>query len=287
MGPARAQTQLEWEAPAGCPDEAAVRAGIERRLATSPERARLAPMRIDALVTREATRYRLELTLQTATGESHELLFAEDCALFARLIALQASLSAAPLTAASALPPRAHAARQREPPNAWSVRASGLVATTPLPAPAYGLGLGAALHVLPLRFELSAGYLWPREQRYALRRDVGGALSAWLVGLRACAVGRLAAVELAGCAGLDGAILRGEGRGVDPELVSHRFALAVSGGVFANLPLGRALSVWLGADLPLSLMRPTFQVQNLGLGALYRPPRLGVRGMLGLEVRVP
>ena len=285
--PAAAKTQLEWDAPAACPTRAAVRSSIERALGQPFESTRLAPMGITAGVTLDGSKFRLALTIKTPGGTSREELFADECALFVRVIALKASLAAVPPSANVDLPLQPTAAGSDRPVDRrLSFRTHALLGTSPLPAPAFGVGIGAALQLAPLRFELGLSYWLPRELRYLQQPEVGGEISAWLVDVRACVVVKWAATELAACLGPELALLHGRGQGVESARASDQLAGGVGAGARANVPFGRWIGLWLGLDAQLALNRPEFHVRNLE-GRLYRPPQLGTRGMLGVELQWP
>ena len=153
-------------------------------------------MLIEAEVEAGAQGYVLSLLIRTATGSSREQLVAADCALFARLIAIKVALLTAPASTPSEAPPpsAAQGSRTPAPPrtstgaavqSAWSVRVQALLATTPLPAPAFGLALGAGHRHAALRLEALAGYLLEREQFYAAQPSVEARCRA---GLLACAL---------------------------------------------------------------------------------------------------
>lgn len=85
----RAQTQLDWNAPPGCPDEAEVERAIERAL--DPSIKRHSKLEVEAEVERSSSGYSLLLSVQTQSGTSRERLEASDCALLVRVIALKVS----------------------------------------------------------------------------------------------------------------------------------------------------------------------------------------------------
>lgn len=172
---------------------------------------------------------------------------------------------------------------------AWSLRAQALVVTTPVPAPAFGAALGAGYRFGLLRLELLGSYLFPRDRSFSPGHEAGGTFQAWSAAARACAVSPWPhaeqAFELAGCAGIEGGLLRGRGFGLSPAKVTDQPFLLASAGLSATVPLGSRLAVRADVEVLFGVVRPDFFVRNLG--TLHRVASIGTRGFLGVELRWP
>jgi len=287
-GRVSAEVRLDWHAAAGCPDAATVTSTMNKWLETTGTPIDRADVQLDAEVESSPSGFELALALQTRSGTRRMQMFAETCDVFAQVIAVQASLlitsaeAEPPRTAAAPSPPRK--AADGGPERAFALRAQGIVTSSPLPGPAFGLAITGAYVMLPLRLELMGGYLFARELRYNAHPEVGGDLQSGFISLRPCAAARLGWVEMSGCVGAEAGLLRGQGIGVSGARGTVRswFAVALGGGL--NVLVTPVWSVWLGVDLLISLNRPAFYVAQLG--PLYRPELFGVRGTLGIELRI-
>lgn len=278
---AAADVRLDWQAPDGCPDAATVTSALTKWLETTGTPLEAAEVQIDAQAERSPSGYELALELSTRSGARRMRMFSESCDVFAQVIAVQASLL---ITSAQAEPPPRTAAAGTATEVWFALRAQGLLASSPLPAPAFGLAIAAAYVALPLKVELAGGYLFARDLRYDAHPDVGGRLQSGFLSLRPCAAVQLARLELSGCAGAEAALIRGQGVGVSGARATVRSWFALVAGADLSVFVTPIWSVWLGVDLLTSLTRPDFYVAQLG--ALYRPERFGVRGALGIEMRM-
>ena len=284
---AAAEVRLDWQAAEGCPDAATVKSAMNHWLVTTGAPLTAAEVQIAAEVERSTTGYELALELRTRAGARRMRMFSESCEVFSQVIAVQASLliasdEAEPPQAAAVVPEPAPKSVAAE---SWlALRAQGLLVSSPLPAPTFGLSIAAAYVMLPLRVELAVGYLFGRALRYDAFPSAGGDLQSGFVSLRPCAALQLWRVELSGCAGAQAALMRGEGVGVSGARTTVRRWFAVVLGAGLHMLLTPTWSVWLGVDLLTSLTRPEFYVAELGL--LHRPERLGVQSAVGIEMRV-
>jgi hypothetical protein len=276
----RAEIALAWQAPAGCPDAAAVEQTMRKWLESSGTPAGDADVHIDADVAAAPSGYVLALQLRTPSGARRTNMVSATCDVFAQLIALQASL----LIADQPAEPMPRTAAEAAPTQALALRVHGALASSPLPWPAAGLGVGAAYVALPLRVELGLGYVFPRERRYDTQPEAGGSFQSGFVSLRPCAATRFGRVEVAGCVSAEVGILRGHGFGLSSARGTNRHWFALAAGPALNVHVAPAWSVWLGLDLLWSLVRPEFYVAELG--PLYRTEKLGVRAALGIELRI-
>jgi len=278
---AAADVRLDWQAAEGCPDAATVTSAMHKWLDTMGTPVAAADVQLDADVEASAAGYELALELHTRSGSRSMRMFSENCDVFAQVIALQASLLIT--SDAATLAPQPSAADTR-PARAFALRAAGFLSTSPLTGPAFGPTLTAAYVTLPLRLELTLGYVFPRQLRYETHPEVGGDLQSGFLSVRPCAAAQLGRFELSGCAGAEAGLIRGRGVGVSSTRTTVRSWFAVVTGVGLHALVTPVWSVWLGADLLTSLNRPEFYVAQLG--ALHRPARFGFRAALGIEVRM-
>lgn len=208
-------------------------------------------------------------------------------------------------------PPRPIPHARPEPPQTsplvseWDSAADPLAAHAPSPAPrslrgaarlsfAGDLGalsrwspagaLGLALLGPAWRLELQGTYA-ARRLAYPERPDLGGHLQLAAGSVRGCGVPRWRRLEFPVCGGLELGLVRAVGRGVpEPREVRELWLALQLGPGLAWAPVPR-LALTLGLDLLIPLRRPGFHIENLG--ELARARALGLRPLLGIEVRFP
>jgi hypothetical protein len=163
------------------------------------------------------------------------------------------------------------------------VRLGGGVVYPLLPSLGGGPSLAVGLRWRALRAEL-VGALWlGPAARMKDTPEVGATIIAGWVAPRLCGVPRAGRVEFPLCAGLELGGMRGTAFGV-PDASSSTLAwVAIETGGAASVGLGRALALWIGADLVVPLTRPGFSIA--GLGQLHRAPPVGFAALLGLEAQ--
>lgn len=143
--------------------------------------------------------------------------------------------------------------------------------------------LGYAFERKALRVQANATYAVPRVVTYP-DSTVGGRFQSVAVGAHACLASTAGRVTVPLCAGLEGGAIFGRGQGVNnPRNPVGGWLGAVAGGsvVFRARP---RLALSLGADLIGGLWRHAFHVG--ALGTLFRVPLVGLRAMVGLELRL-
>ncbi|MCY1061679.1 hypothetical protein [Nannocystis sp. SCPEA4] len=94
--PAPTMPEVRWEAPAGCPDEAAVRAQIAGLLARAPAgtgQAAQVTLRVESL---PGGRWRLDATITSPEGQGRRSLEGDRCEALAEAAALLTAIAAAP-----------------------------------------------------------------------------------------------------------------------------------------------------------------------------------------------
>lgn len=98
VSPAAEAVSLTWQAPAGCPDAAAVRRALAGYLGEGPSAEAGAAVRAAARVTQGGGAYRLVLRTQTASGVSVRETTADDCAVLVDATAVIVAIAVDPST---------------------------------------------------------------------------------------------------------------------------------------------------------------------------------------------
>lgn len=309
--------RLEWVAPPSCPnaDE-----GAEQLARFLGDRA----VEAEAHVTLEAAGSADYVATVTVAGATRTLRSA-DCTTLARAAALVVAVSLEPVVTAEAVhrrdtepaeaeaaalptpvdddlrtePASSPASRSTEgradrpsdpvPPPPAPIRAhwlgaSGGVTFAHVPALTGGVRLSYAFTRRVLRLQAELTYALPRTVGYPAEPALGGRFQSIVVGGRACfapAFGRVAAPL---CAGVEGGPVIGRGVGV---INTRRPTPAYVGVVASGALVVRAstrVAVTAGAELLVAAVRPAFYVGARDV--LLRAPTVGLRGLVGLEVRL-
>jgi hypothetical protein len=295
---------LAWRAPPPCPDEAQVRAAVERLLVGTAEARR--PVRVEAEVVapgHATTTWRV--VLRGADGARE--LTAPSCDELAEATAVIVALMVEPLAdepAPAPVPvpapvpaPARIAPRPTPPPDAPDVAeappASPLevvLAVRPqaslgiLPAVAAGGAASVGLTIEDFRVEMGFGFLLPRSAAFSEHPSTGGDVS-WLGGeLGARYAFRVGDVELAPQLGWQ--IGRLSARGFGTATTHEQQALWLAPLLDATAtwrPSDRwGLALGLGAGVPV--LRPSFVV--VPYGEVFRPSAVTGRLWLGGELRL-
>lgn len=306
-----------WQAPPGCPTEAAVRDRIAALLAgTEGMMGSAVDLQVEALAD---GRWRLHASLHGPAGDGERTLDADNCDALAEAAALLTVIAAQPSLAGTvppvpdtgtipAPPPAADRPEgapsrtvDREPaqevvpapPSATRPRArSGLLAvgggvavgvlTTPMAA------LRAAGGVRGRRWSvaLTQTFWLPRDMPGAENGDVGGRMWLWAAGVRGCGIPVDGRVEVDLCGAVEAGAVTGRGIGALTRSVRQTSAwLALSGGPGVGVRLGARVRLTLGVDVLVVAVRPHFTVS--GGGEVCCGARVGGRGLLGVELRLP
>ncbi|MCX4248091.1 hypothetical protein [Paraliomyxa miuraensis] len=183
-------------------------------------------------------------------------------------------------------PVLASADRPPEPapePTTHAIALSGGAGLALLPAPTGAARLGHAITRGGFRLQTDLTYAPPRTIAYPDEPTVGGRFQSVSLGVRACFVPGSARVVAPLCAGLEGGPLIGRGVGIDQARnpVDAWVGGLASGAVVVRVHARVALTAT--AEVIASLRRPAFHVGSRG--TLFRVPQVGLRGLLGLELR--
>jgi len=297
-----ADIDLRWHAPSECPEEAYVRAAVER-LAARPlatPGGRWVPVRIEAAPEARGWAVRIAIGNLADGAPPHERrIEGRTCAEVADAAAVAVAIAivpapspppppappAAPEPVAPAgadrveLPPAAPTTRLRP-----SLRVAGGADFASLPAPSFGGEVAVALGFGADRVDVHASAWLPEEAAVAADAMASGRI--WLVaaGARYCRALLQRAVELDGCAGLEAGALLGRSYGVTQPASGASPWVAPALGAAAVWHLGRRLSMRLALEGLAPLERKTFEID--GLGAIFRPPPVTGRTLLGLDLHL-
>ncbi len=319
---APAEAALSWRAPEGCPDASAVRSRIGRLVGASSS---VAALRVDGVVTAVDGGFSLSLRVVTDGVVDDRVLVADRCEALADTTALVAALAADPIATAGvvdvpalveaarlgdadavlgdptadvgALPPDAGvrprpSPREREAPRGRTRSSSPVGVWTRLDAgvqfgavPGVAFGLAGVLAVggRRLRGELAGSYWLPRTTDRAgttIRVQLGA------VAPRICGTLPQGRIDVVLCAGPELGILRGDVQG-GPTRLPLWLAVTAEAGI--RVPVSRRVSVWTTVAAAAPVLFPRFRlVDATGTRQreVYRPAAAGVRGLVGIEVRL-
>lgn len=297
-GTAWADLELSWTAPAGCPDQAAVVASVQRAVATTPPEA----LRVAARVRAEEEQWVVDLELSGAASGTRSVR-ARTCRALARATALivalaldpQARVPEEPIEEPAPPPPPPPKPEPPPPPPpppvpvAPSVRPYVFAGATGerglLPGFALGATFGGGLAWRIVRGDV-AGQIVPTRGASLEGRSGGGDLSLLGLALRGCTGPSTRLVALAGCVRLRGARIAAEGAGLAPDYRQTAWLLALEPGALVRLPAAGGLAAELEAAAVVPLSRPDLVVLvNDVPTSLFRPAAVGVRVGLGATYR--
>lgn len=154
-----------------------------------------------------------------------------------------------------------------------------------LPGPGFGGTLGLGVIRRRLRADLLGSLRAPTREATTGEQDSGGRFHQWSVGGRGCFVPRAGPVELPLCAGMEAGQVIGRGYGWRHLQTARLPWLAATASAGATLPLGRRLAAVAQAEAAVPLLRPDFAVE--GVGSVLRVGAAQVRGLVGVELRLP
>lgn len=273
-GIARAQhdrLQLDWRAPAACPDGAEIHSRVSE---LPPERAaHRRALRASARISEIAGGYRLDL----ATNQGNRSIVASDCDELGNAAALLLSLLAD--GPAEAQPMAAEPARRVEP----SLGASLAVDIGSLPHAAWGPALRVGMSWDSLSLELSSAY-FPTQDVFAAPPSAAvGELRLITAAIGGCyALTR--AYEVSPCLALAYGRLWGEGVGLHTQRTVHGDQVWVAPGLRFAAVLARAVRAVIELSLGLPLYGATFSVEPLG--TVHRTAELVAQMRAGVELRL-
>lgn len=298
VGAGAGPIELMWEAPSGCPTQDDVLAEVLRIVGAAEVRRNV---QAQAHVERRGERWVVTLRTRQSGGGGERSLEGHTCKAVASASALvlaltlqtdapepAATATAAPSAVAPPSPPPAPAPAKPAPRTrlALALRAAGGLALGIVP----GAG-GCATGGVGLRYgraEVSANFVYVSETSQAVfaRPNAGGQFSLLGTSVLACVApvaGSDHGLEVWGCAGGEGdwMLARAFGVTTSNETVYGWFAPVLSARV-AYAPV-RNFAVFLENTFVFPLVKPRFTVE--GLDPVYRVPPVGLRLVLGVELR--
>lgn len=305
--------EIEWNAPPECPAPAELRANVVQLLGGELTRE---PVRAHATVVHEGQGYAAELVLAVGEQRSERRLEARGCAALADAVAVVVAVTVDPVQALAAdeqvavpepepiaepiaaqtvapidvpMIPSAPVSTTAAPPK--RVRAPGVhvrvfggvdYGATPKTTGAIGGAIG--LRGRWWRAEIDGSFAFARTAALPGMSEITARLSRWSIGARGCGVPTRGRVEVPLCAGIEAGQIVGRGTGATraKDSAARPWIAAVVGPALAIAVVPR-LAIVVGADAVVPLWRATFQI---GEQAVHRPQRIGVRGLVGVELRL-
>jgi hypothetical protein len=326
VSPAAESVVLTWDAPAGCPDAAAVRRALAGYLGEGPSIEAGAAVRAEARVTRRGAAYELVLRTETASGTTSRETTATDCAVLVDATAVIVAIAVDPSTilargAAAPEPidpqptepepsepvpaeptepepsqppeptPPVEAAPEPaapvEPRVRYGMRVAGGADFGVLPGLAGGMRLTGATFGRGWRAELRGDFWLPRTA--TLEAGISARVSLWSLGARGCWVPRADPVRLEFplCAGLESGAMRG-----DP--IGDRIASPTPSSRFWLAADGSAGLAWSPLRFLALVVQAELVVPIVRAGfrigddtELHRAGPVAGRALLGVEARFP
>jgi hypothetical protein len=284
--------RLRWEAPAECPDAAAIEDGVRRNLPADMTVS--APLDVDARVAPTAAgappeappvaAWRATLVITTATGIAERVLAGGSC----RAVADAATLVISMALSAAAQPPP-------PPPPPVAPAPAPRTEGGPFVAPSALLDRGALPRVTAAA-ALALGWRWPRAwlavegALYRARSadtsvdaTVGARFGFSSLTARGCRPFARGAWSLSPC--LDAGLTRTTGDGFGLINVAHAETTSVTlgGGLWLHWAASRHVVPFVRVGTEVPLLRPRFSVEDVG--EVFRAAPVLLRGGLGLELR--
>lgn len=274
---------IEWDAPAACPTESAVRAALHRWLELTPEGIEGAAVEAHAHVRPSPDGWQLELTLVSPGGRQEETLVAARCETIVELVALKVALAVNPTGLVQGLEETSADATSQARGLVFGARGVFGVGAGVLPGTSVGVAAVGSLESRSWRLELGAQFWFPRPSVYPQLPSVGADVELVAGEARGCALPAIGGVVLPICAGFELGVMRAVGFGTAQTRASDQLWAAVVIGPALRWHLVGPMSLWLEGEALLALNRPEFHFRNLPL--LYKPEPAAAQGWAGLEVR--
>jgi hypothetical protein len=148
-----------------------------------------------------------------------------------------------------------------------------------------GAGAGVAADVLDRHWSIDGGGRSWFPRRVDVADDAHVEIRMLAGSIRACARPRLRVPELPACVGAEAGAMYGRGVGLSIDRSARRpfVGLSVAPGL-AWAPTPR-LALGLAAEVVVAALRPRFHLSDAG--EVWRAGPIDVRGLFGLELRLP
>jgi hypothetical protein len=308
--------ELGWRAPSECPSAEAVRAELVDLLGAEHASERV---RVDIAVVHEPRGYVAAIVLEVGMHRSERELVAEHCDALADAAALVIAVTVDPAhavvgdevvpepvvvaepapptptptpvttsqqsraTATSIVqkPPPLRPARRRTP--GFHARVFGGLDTGATPGPTGTLGAAVGLRGRWFRAELDGSWAFGRERTVPGGAGASARIARGSLAVRGCGVPGRGRIEVPLCAALEAGALvgRGEGATVQPATAVLPW-VAFSGGPALAISVVPRVALLIGADVVVPLWRARFEIGDVDA---FRPARVGMRALLGVELR--
>lgn len=275
---------LEWHAAAGCPDEAAGRAAIERYLGADPARLPGTIAVAVELAPDPEGEWRGHVALTGDAGEGNRRFHGPTCDEVADAAALIVAILLNPLRTTA----RVKAARGA-PADAPAVSGAsfhlGLQTSGDLgslPEATLGFGLVAGVQTERVLLQLEADDWLPQRVVHGPSPGSGGQLGLVAGSVRACVdvVRALdARLRFGPCVRPELGVATGSGFGLDQPARSRAFWAAVFGGLSARFSMA-PLETWLSFDVGSAVARPTYGID--GFGTVFQASPVLLRAGFGV-----
>jgi hypothetical protein len=291
---------VAWSAPSQCPAPAEFQAQVERFLRQPLSARRDQSFSVTGDVSADGVgAFRLELRTSTAAGQQTRTLSHRDCkelteagalvtalAIDPNLVVDSPSTGTFPVSAepAAPAPPTARASTpepvapatarptsDRAAPRGiseWhpSLLALGLTGNSVLPGVGHGLGARVAAGRGAWRLTLRGANWFERFEPVRDAAASGITLSAWSLGLRACAVPVASQFSLWACLGADAGQLRGQGRDLDRARTAKEPWASLNAELNLVYASPTGLMTQLGFEFGKTLEAPRFGIAQNGQG---------------------
>lgn len=277
---------LDWDAPPGCPDGAAVRAEVRRLTGPTETGPRHLTARASIVPAADGT-WTLALTteLDGVTGE--RILSGASCESLSDAAALMLAIILNPdLVVATPPAPPAPQVEPLPPPARpwprphWQVGAhAGMeVGAVEKMSSVFALSFGVAVGRFSLR--LMPGLSLPQDVFVEADPKLGGRVWAGTAGALGCFSESLGFLRVSPCAGFEVTRLAARGLGVLRPREATVYWSAAEAGLLLGVPVGYGVHVELAAIGVLPLHRPTVYLDDIG--SVSRPALVGLKALGGL-----
>jgi hypothetical protein len=305
--------EIEWQAPAECPDRAGVVDRVRALAPSPPPRAEVVHVR--ATAARDVDGFHVVLETRQGVHQFQRRIEAHSCDALADAAALTMALTidpelrahaepAAAISSPGAAPPPSMEALPPPPPEAGSpppgtesksstsvgAGLEGVIDTGTLPRAAVGLRPSVELVLRGMHLGLAFLWLLPNGGTLASNANKGGNIG--LVGgaARFCLTLWDRRVALDGCAGAELGRLHGEPFGVNRPTPIDRWWFAPELAALARLPTAERIAIVGGGALVVPVSRPVFVLENVGtekVSTVHQPSTVSGRLEIGLAAHFP
>ena len=285
---------LDWRAPAGCPDRGVMRRWVEEMIGGS-EPATSSLVARGGASRSSGDKWVADLAMRGSSGsESVRSFEGPTCESVSRAAALVMALTLHPNEPPPAPRNPERDTRPPEHPLAGrfarpEIAAGGAidVGSTPTTGAAYGAAIAVGWSpVLWLRGEASAAYFAPRHETLSGFAGLGADISLAAFAVRGCYIVGDAAVSWAPCIGGGVDWVRASGFGARKPEDATAWTATLEGGGVILWNFNEFVAARLGAHAMIPLARPEFtiQVDQGPAAAVYRRNPVGLRATVGLEL---